>query len=193
MIFVTVGAQLPFDRLVHAIDCWALHTGRTDVFAQVGRTSRPPRHIEWVSMLDPIEYRNRFWEADIVIAHAGAGTIITAMEMSKPLLVMPRLTRHNETRSNHQIATAQQFAQRTNLRVADDEQALAFALQSIGETQPLSRIGAYASFELLKSVRQFIATGRTDEPAIASPDEVEPAVIGRTIDHQETARRRKAA
>ena len=36
MIFVTVGTQLAFDRMIKAVDEWAGARGRTDVFAQVG-------------------------------------------------------------------------------------------------------------------------------------------------------------
>src|SRR3954470_10768842 len=42
VIFATVGTQLPFDRLVGAVDRWAATRGDRDVFAQVGaRTLRP--------------------------------------------------------------------------------------------------------------------------------------------------------
>ena len=36
MILVTVGSQLPFDRLVRAVETWARAAGRTDVVFQVG-------------------------------------------------------------------------------------------------------------------------------------------------------------
>ena len=35
MIFVTVGAQLPFDRLVDTVDAWAGRKGDTEVLAQI--------------------------------------------------------------------------------------------------------------------------------------------------------------
>ena len=50
MIFVTVGAQLPFDRLVSVVDEWAGSTGRSDVFGQIARGKRP-RHFESVDFL----------------------------------------------------------------------------------------------------------------------------------------------
>ncbi len=37
MIFVTVGEQLPFDRLVRAVDEWAAASGK-EVFAQIGNS-----------------------------------------------------------------------------------------------------------------------------------------------------------
>ena len=42
MIFVTVGAQMPFDRMCKAVDAWAAKRGRSDVFAQIGETEWRP-------------------------------------------------------------------------------------------------------------------------------------------------------
>lgn len=36
MIFVTVGTQMPFDRLVEAVDQWASTRDRVNVFARSG-------------------------------------------------------------------------------------------------------------------------------------------------------------
>jgi UDP-N-acetylglucosamine transferase subunit ALG13 len=49
MIFLTVGTQFPFDRLVRAVD-EAFDNGAIDeeVFAQIGETSYRPRNFEQV-------------------------------------------------------------------------------------------------------------------------------------------------
>src|SRR5690349_506002 len=90
MIFVTVGAQMPFDRLVRCVDHWAAGRGRRDVFAQIGPTAWRPENIEFVQFMEPPEFRARVTEAKAVVAHAGMGSIITALELGKPILVMPR-------------------------------------------------------------------------------------------------------
>lgn len=36
MIFVTVGHQTPFDRLIRLVDRWAEENMRHDLFAQIG-------------------------------------------------------------------------------------------------------------------------------------------------------------
>ena len=41
MIFVTVGTDSPFDRLMQVVDEWAAASGRTDVFAQIGEGDDP--------------------------------------------------------------------------------------------------------------------------------------------------------
>ena len=60
--------------------------------------------------MSPKECTDRMVAADAIIAHAGMGTILTALEMGKPLLVMPRRAELGEHRNDHQLATAMRFA-----------------------------------------------------------------------------------
>ena len=58
MIFLTVGTQLPFDRLVAAVDDWCAARGESDVFGQIcdpGPDGYRPKHFEWVADLDPAD------------------------------------------------------------------------------------------------------------------------------------------
>ena len=97
---------MAFDRLVEAVDRWAAERGRTDIFAQIGPSEMRPEHLEWTRFLEPAEYRSRIEEATAVVAHAGVGTILIALELGRPLLVLPRRASLGETRSDHQVATA---------------------------------------------------------------------------------------
>ncbi len=126
MIFVTVGGQKSFDRLVDCVDAWAAERdlGRGEVLAQIGRTDRTPAHIDSVASLGPAEYRQAFLGADLVVAHAGMGTILTALDLGKPLLVMPRRAELGEHRNDHQLATARQLEELVQLAVAWDEAGL---------------------------------------------------------------------
>jgi UDP-N-acetylglucosamine transferase subunit ALG13 len=159
MIFITVGAQMPFDRLIRAVDRWAVETGRQDVFAQIGDTTYRPRHIGHVDFLDSDEFRERVVRASAVVAHAGMGSILTALELGKPILVMPRRGDLQETRNDHQIATARQLERQGRVMVAYDEGELTQKLNLLGETCPGQLIRPYASEELLSSIRQFILNG----------------------------------
>lgn len=156
MIFVTVGGQLPFDRLVRAVDEWALASGRDDVFAQIGRTAYRPRHLEWTDFVAPEEFARRAREAACIVAHAGMGTIITALEYGKPLLVMPRRHALHEQRNDHQLATAERVRARGGIRVAMDEAELVRELEGVDRLPPSERIAARASDELLQRLRSFV-------------------------------------
>jgi len=142
VIFVTVGSQIPFDRLVQCIDEWAgCQTPPHDaLLAQIGASERPPAHIEWTRRLSSAEYLERVASSRAVIAHAGMGTILTAIDLRKPILVMPRIGCMGETRNDHQIATARHLQQIVGLSVAWDESELRNWLGRLDEiTIPSSR------------------------------------------------------
>lgn len=160
MIFVTVGSDLPFDRLVRVVDEWAHDTGRDDVFAQIGATDWRPSHIAWTQFLQPPEFARRLAEADAVVAHAGMGTILSALQSQRPILVMPRRASLGEVRNEHQLATARHLAALGKINVAMDETELRNRLNSLRQLQPRERIGPYASDSLINAVREFIADGR---------------------------------
>lgn len=163
-MFVTVGFQMPFDRLVRAIDEWAGAHGRTDVFAQTGDGDYRVRHIQAVPWLDPPQFRAKLEQADAIVSHAGMGTILTALELGKPLLVMPRRAHLVETRSDHQMATAREFAERGWLLAAADESELPARLGELTRFQPAARFGHEASPDLLGWLRAFteqVASGRS--------------------------------
>ena len=156
MIFVTVGAQMPFDRFIRAVDTWAAQCGRSDIFAQIGPQAWKPRHIEWTKFLAPDDHRRRVEGAVMIVAHAGMGSIITALEYGKPILVMPRRGDLGETRNDHQVATARRFHERGLVSVALDEKELSGLLTGLGELRRSPRISAHASPELLANLRDFL-------------------------------------
>jgi UDP-N-acetylglucosamine transferase subunit ALG13 len=157
LIFVTVGAQMPFDRLVKAVDRWAGMRGRDDVFAQIGPTRYSPSNIRWSRFLQPGEFRARYEQSRAIVAHAGTGSIITALQLGKPILIMPRRASLHETRNDHQVATAEHFRQFRSIAVAWDENDLLGHLERIDELDGLRAIGSHASVELLDAIRQFVA------------------------------------
>jgi len=110
-----VGSQLPFDRLVRALD--DLLVGN-EVFAQIGHSFYKPRHMRWVTTVEKGHFNKLMNECSAVISHAGIGTILEALTRQKPLLVIPRLKRYKEAVNDHQIITARKFEQLGQLLVA---------------------------------------------------------------------------
>ncbi|MFQ5415471.1 MAG: glycosyltransferase [Myxococcota bacterium] len=160
MIFVTVGGQGPFDRLVGTVDAWAGETGRADVFAQIGANATAPSHLEWVESLSPAEFRDRLASADVVISHAGMGTILTAREIEKPILVMPRQARLGEQRNDHQLATAKRLHEIAGTSVAADEAELRDWLGRLEEVRVQDKGESPAYRELLAAIGAFVEAAR---------------------------------
>lgn len=160
MILVTVGAQMPFDRLVDAIDAWAAESGRGDeIFVQIGEGGRIPQHVEWTHFLQPDEFRQRLAEADALVAHAGTGSILCALELGKKVLVMPRHASRGETRNEHQIATAKRFEALGHVLVAWDESELPARLEELlgHESGGSENLSHDASDELLSVLSDFVS------------------------------------
>ncbi len=156
MIFVTVGTQLGFDRLIAGIDAWAgAHPGR-QVFAQTGPTEFAPQHIDYRDFISPEECKARMVEARAIVAHAGMGTILSALELGKPLLVMPRRAALGEQRNDHQLATATRFAELGKVAVAFDESELAAKLDELDALAVQEPISPYASDDFIVALRAFI-------------------------------------
>jgi UDP-N-acetylglucosamine transferase subunit ALG13 len=160
MIFVTVGTQGQFDRLIRTVDEWAGTNERSDVFAQTGPSDYRPVHISNERFIDPAEFRKRVESASLVIAHAGMGSIITALELGKQIIVMPRRANLGEHRNDHQVATAKRFAEQGRIMVAFSEEELTDKLNQLAVFAETERLGAQASSHLIVTIRTFIETGR---------------------------------
>ena len=162
MMFLTVGHEMPFDRLVRAVDEWCRERNRSDVFGQIGDpgpAGYKPSQFEYKLFIEPDEYERRFQEADLIIAHAGMGSIITALTLPKPILIMPRHGALKETRNDHQVATANRFASRSGIEVAVDEVQLGPALDRLIDKQIAvgdAVASPFAEPQLLDTIRDFI-------------------------------------
>lgn len=140
MIFLTVGTQFPFDRLVKAIDELASQNGFDEqVFGQVGTTSYSPRNFEAVASLEKVLFDKYLREAKAVIGHAGVGTILMALEYGKPLLAMPRLKKYSEAVNNHQVEIARRFEQLGHLLAAYTVKELPQKIRQLSTFRPRPR------------------------------------------------------
>ncbi len=110
--------------------------------------------------LDPDEFSSRLATAEAVIAHAGMGTILSALTLEKPILVMPRRADLGEQRNDHQLATLQKLAELGVVTPAWDEEELRARLEEIDALVAATAIARHASTELLERVRSFLETGR---------------------------------
>ena len=158
MIFLTVGTQDPFDRLVKAVDHWAIARGRgAEVFGQItDRAGYRPVSFESASFLDPDSYQVRCAEADLIVAHAGMGTIITSMRLGKRVVIMPRREHLREQRNDHQWGTAQRFRDRPGFYPAMSEGELPDVLDSLAETATsaiLPQLPRFAEPQLIAAIR----------------------------------------
>jgi UDP-N-acetylglucosamine transferase subunit ALG13 len=118
VIFATVGTQLPFPRLIAALDALAGDLDEPIVAQTADPGAAPPRHLDARAAMDPATYDRLFAAARVVVAHAGIGTILSAQRHGKPLVIVPRRLALNEHRNDHQLATARHVSTLPGIHVA---------------------------------------------------------------------------
>jgi UDP-N-acetylglucosamine transferase subunit ALG13 len=163
MIFITVGTDQPFDRMLKVVDAWAADCGRTDLFAQIGVGGWEPKSIPFSHVLSPVEFKQRFMAASVIVGHAGMGTILSALHYGKPILVMPKKASLKEQRNEHQLATARRMMKMGNVAVAFDESELREKLDHLADLVPKEKISSTASGPLVEEIRRFVFL--TDQPS----------------------------
>lgn len=140
MIFLTVGTQFSFDRLIKAVD-QVVETGRVteEIYAQIGRSSYQPHNFEAASSLERHVFYKYICQASYIISHAGMGTITTALDNNKPLLVMPRQKKYGEVVNDHQIAIAKKFEEFGHILVVYQEEDLPEKIEELKSFVPIPR------------------------------------------------------
>jgi UDP-N-acetylglucosamine transferase subunit ALG13 len=159
MIFVTVGTQLPFYRLIRAVDLWAAENPGIEVFAQIGPSDFRPGHIESVDFVKPDLADRYFRKADLIVSHAGMGSIITALKYHKPLLMLPRNAALGEHRNDHQMATAKWLGTRNGITVAWNEDEVPRYLSGQMQMSQAGELSDSADPAFIARLRQAIFTG----------------------------------
>jgi UDP-N-acetylglucosamine transferase subunit ALG13 len=159
MIFVTTGTQAPFNRLVKAMDIIADDLNGEEVIVQAFGVDFETKNLKIVGFLNPVEYKRIFDEARLIVSHAGMGSIVSALTIGKPIVVIPRKASLGEHRNDHQIEGAKKMESLGYVNVAYDEDELNKKIKDMlaksTEKKPVT-IGDFASNTLTSSIRGFI-------------------------------------
>ena len=146
------------------MDEWCGETG-VEAFAQiadVGSAGFVPGNMAWSPFLSPDDWNERFAAAHLVVAHAGMGTIISALMAGKPIVIMPRQAAYQEHRNDHQLATAKRFEGRPGVHIAMDELELTKAVEAalLPPADDVQRLGRYADPSLIETIRGFVLSSK---------------------------------
>ena len=124
MIFVTIGSMFPFDRLIRAMDAWAEANPGREMLAQIGDGGFEPAHMPWVRKLDRADYLRAVGRAELIVAHAGMGTVITAASTASRWCCCRAAGRSASTTTTIRPTPRSGSRTRPGIHVADDEAAL---------------------------------------------------------------------
>jgi UDP-N-acetylglucosamine transferase subunit ALG13 len=120
LLFATVGATLPFDRMVEAVGKLQREGALPkETIVQTGVGGVAPAGLSVVETLSFDEVRSILHDAAIVVCHGGTGSLITALREGCQVIAMPRRSELGEHYDDHQTEITRAFEQRGLVQVAD--------------------------------------------------------------------------
>lgn len=159
LLFATVGATLPFDRLVSSVaDLKARGEIPEEVLFQVGENGLKPDGQRAVESLEFGEIQALLRKADIVVCHGGTGSLVTALREGCRVIAMPRSAARGEHYDDHQTEITSAFAARGLIWVAEDAQQLEGALRAARSRDPIS--ATTAPDELIAFLQDLLAASQ---------------------------------
>lgn len=132
-VFALIGSTYPLDRLTKELDLIA-ENKKYEVFAQIGESTYLPKNIEYAKFLDSKELEKKIKWADIIVSHAGAGSIIDLLTSDKKFVLFPRLKKFGEAVDDHQIELCKAFGKKYGIKYTENEKELIELLK--GVTKP---------------------------------------------------------
>ncbi|WP_235624153.1 glycosyltransferase [Mycolicibacterium goodii] len=140
-LFVTLGTIYPyrFDSLVDAILCTGLADDRT--VWQLGTTSRDGLPGRAVSQMRAAKFEECVRDADVVVTHAGVGTIMHLLEMGVFPVVVPRRAKRHEHIDDHQVQIASLLKSREISAVTEADELCRDAIVAATQTSVRSASG----------------------------------------------------
>ena len=137
MIFVSLGTQdKPFNRIIDYVISLKENLKEIKsekIIIQLGQTKLLKSDIERIEsleniiiydMLKPEKMKDIIKDADIIITHAGVGTIMECLERNKEIIVVPRKVENLEHVNNHQEEIAYEMEKQGFLTKVDTYEEL---------------------------------------------------------------------
>ena len=113
MILVILGTQdKKFPRLLEAVQK-QIDLGNIDkrekIIVQAGSTKFNSKDMEVYDYIDVEEFEELIEKANLIICHAGVGTILTALNKNKKIIAAARLKKYGEHVNDHQVQILENF------------------------------------------------------------------------------------
>lgn len=130
-ILVTVGTT-SFDSMIELVDNSILKINvECEVIFQIAGGSYVPKSGECFKFLDKIN--DYYIEFDLVITHAGAGTVFKLLELNKLLIIIPNLERVDK----HQLDLAEYMYENKHAMVLWNPDELVDLIQLSSQFKPV--------------------------------------------------------
>lgn len=138
MILVVLGTQdKSFSRLLEAVDREIEKGNIKDrVVVQAGQTKYESKNMEIFDLVPAPEFDKMMDDADVIITHGGAGTILTAIKKGKKIIAAARLQKYGEHHNDHQRQIIGEFTRMGYILELRDFNKLGVMLKKIKTFKP---------------------------------------------------------
>lgn len=155
--FVSVGNALqPFSRLMEAVLRISDQLPQP-LIIQHGHTPLVSTACQARAFLSPAEFAKQIQNAQVLILHAGAGSVLHAVRAQRIPVILPRLARHGEHVNDHQLVFARQLAAAGRVELAEDLSTLWDSVVRASKRTSASAIDANAQEnQLVQDLRDLL-------------------------------------
>jgi UDP-N-acetylglucosamine transferase subunit ALG13 len=94
--------------------------------------------------------------AEVLVAHAGMGSVISALTARRPIVILPRRPELSEVTTAHQLATARWLAEKPGVFVADEETLERQIELAISSGRSAQALADAAPREFLSALRSLV-------------------------------------
>lgn len=139
LILVCVGAsEYKFDRLLKIIDelCNEGTLNGSEIIAQIGNTDYKPRNYKSFKLIGRDEFEKYMENADLIITHAGTGSVIPPLKLGKKIIVFPRRQKNKEHLDDHQLELKNIFTEAGYTLSAENKDELRIAIKKSKTFKP---------------------------------------------------------
>ena len=124
MIFVILGTQdKKFPRLLQAIQD-KIDEGKIskkeEIIVQAGSTKFETKNMKIIDYMSVRKFEEAIEKADVIICHAGVGTILTALKKNKKIIAAARLKQYGEHVNDHQLQILDNFTKEGYILALED-------------------------------------------------------------------------
>ena len=159
MIFVTAGNHFQgFERLLKRVDEIAPRIPR-EIVIQKGYSKYVPQNTKYFDFVPSNTAMEYIQKSELVVSHAGMGTIILSKQYGIPIIIFPRRKIYKEHVNDHQMEIAQVLEERrdVNIHVVYEagqlEEKITELLKNVVRYSPQENVGRT---NLIKTIRTFI-------------------------------------
>jgi len=139
LIFVVLGThELPFIRLLDEVErVKAQGLIEDEIIVQSGHTKYESKHMTIKPFFTPDQMDILYQQADLIISHAGTGSVISGLKKEKKVIVAPRLKKFAEHNDDHQLELCQVFSEQGHILCYHEGDKLERVLEMAKTFQPV--------------------------------------------------------